>query len=330
MIVRVAGRTDKGCVRQNNEDAFAVSREAGLLVLCDGTGGHSAGEVASTLAVETVARLLLPDNRRALLAARPAIDGLTGEAAELVAAVRLANQRILADSSSKPERQGMVTTLSALKFGADGIVNLISVGDSRVYRWRAGVLSQLTRDHTYLNELLEDKELSAEEARTFKQKNVLTRALGSAPTAKVDVRVEAPTAGDIYLICSDGLYGPLADEVIARILSSDADDPDRAAADLIDAAKRAGGPDNITVTLAVVSDVQAPPVATLKLEVPDDNPNFAAREKALGGSLRCRAHQESVSRLWPVRRCCFSPPGYRSSFLPVTGPRAGDFREPQC
>jgi len=294
VLVELRGLTDIGRVRQNNEDTVVVDETAMMGIVCDGAGGHNAGEVASALASETLSRLLKRGSGKTLSTALPANPELTPAARNLVAAVRLANQRILAMASASAERRDMATTVAAMQFTADGTVNVANVGDSRVYRLRDGVLHQLTRDHTYLSDLLEDKEISPEEARTFRQKNLLTRALGTSPTVKVDVRSDAALAGDVYLVCSDGLYGPVDDESIAGILHSNREDPAIAAQMLVDEANRNGGPDNVTVVAAAVRD--APPatgVQPVKLEVPDNEAELPRREKALRRAFPMPRNPES-------------------------------------
>ena len=167
MRVDFHGLTDVGRVRQNNEDAFVIAGQDMLGIVCDGMGGHAKGEVASALATETLAGLLKHGQERTLASALPANPGMSPAARNLVAAIRLANQRILAMAGSGADQRGMGTTVAVMQFAADGIVSIAYVGDSRVYRLRGDVLPQLTRDHTYLSDLIEDKEISAEEAKTY-------------------------------------------------------------------------------------------------------------------------------------------------------------------
>ena len=294
MRVDFHGLTDVGRVRQNNEDAFVIDGQDMLGIVCDGMGGHAKGEVASALATETLAGLLKHGQERTLASALPANPGMSPAARNLVAAIRLANQRILAMAGSGADQRGMGTTVAVMQFAADGIVSIANVGDSRVYRLRGDVLLQLTRDHTYLSDLIEDKEISAEEAKTFRQKNVLSRALGTAPTVKVDVRSDAVQAGDIFLTCSDGLYGALDDEMIAGILHSSRDDLTVAAQTLIDEANRKGGPDNVTVVVAAVRDVPSTTsIQPVKLELQDSEAELPRREKALRRVFPMPRPQES-------------------------------------
>ncbi|HDQ99446.1 MAG TPA: serine/threonine-protein phosphatase [candidate division WOR-3 bacterium] len=211
MRVRVEALSDVGRVRPGNEDACLTEKEARLVAVCDGMGGHAKGEVASAMAVETLRRLALERPLKVLDSALPTADGIPSAAAELVAAVRLAHARIYATATALTDHHGMGTTVAAVRFGNDGSLAVVNVGDSRVYRFRDGTLSQLTRDHTFVSDLLEDNEITEEQARSFGQKNVLSRSLGTAPSVKVDLRLDTALTGDLYLLCTDGLTGPLDD-----------------------------------------------------------------------------------------------------------------------
>ena|GEM_PF-467901 len=283
MRIRVYGSTDTGRVRQNNEDSFLADKDGRLLVVCDGMGGHSKGEVASAVAVETIGRLMRDEHERILASARPVGPELTPDAAKLAAVVRLAGLRVYTISAGTASHRGMGTTLVALRFSEDGTIAIANVGDSRIYRLRDGRLSQLTRDHTFLNELLEDREISAEDARTFKQKNVLSRALGNSPIVKIDIRVDAALPGDIYLLCTDGLHGVLPNDTITDILCSRKADLRELTKALIDETNLLGGPDNVTAVVAAVDDSpSSTPVSPVKLELEDGEAQLARRQRALG------------------------------------------------
>ncbi|HEX7176752.1 MAG TPA: Stp1/IreP family PP2C-type Ser/Thr phosphatase [Pyrinomonadaceae bacterium] len=234
-------RTDKGCVRETNEDSgqmfrpadAAVLRERGVLVVvADGMGGHSSGEVASRMAVELVSRLYYE------------ADGDAQEA--LSGAVAEANRQIYAASQEDEGRQGMGTTCTALAL-LGGAAFAAHVGDSRLYMLRAGQIYQLTEDDSHVMELVRHGLISKEEARTHEDKNVILRALGTAP--EVEVSAVSPVEareGDYYLLSSDGLHDLVRDEEIARVLAGAAD-VHAAAEQLIALAKERGGHDNITV-----------------------------------------------------------------------------------
>jgi protein phosphatase len=166
----------------------------------------------------------------------------------LITGIKLANLRIYESAQRDPRQRGMGTTIVALFAVEDGVY-LAHVGDSRVYRMRDGKLEQLTEDHSLLNDYIKMKRLTPEEIANFPHKNVIVRALGMKDTVKVDTRLEQPRAGDTYLLCSDGLSGPVTDPDMAEILIG-ANDLKTAASRLIAKANENGGPDNITVVLA--------------------------------------------------------------------------------
>lgn len=238
MSIEMYGLTHPGRVRPHNEDAFAVDPERGLAVLADGMGGHQAGEVASELAVGTVVEEL-------------ATAGDDPPAA-LVEAVMEANRRILATADARPECRGMGATLVAL-WCRNGRFYATHLGDSRLYRLRGGVLEQLTEDHSLVQEMVRSGMLSEEEAMASFNKNLITQALGIELEIRPRVREGALQAGDLFLLCSDGLSDFVGDAQIAQTLTEDAD-LSAAATRLVDLANDAGGPDNITVVLVRSGD----------------------------------------------------------------------------
>lgn len=241
-----AARTDKGLVRGSNEDAFGTLPDEGMVVVADGMGGYSAGEVASQLAVDQVLRRLhktvLPDDDVPIvsLAAQEAIEA--------------ANLAIWRATDEAPELRGMGTTVVVGLFRPSELV-FAWVGDSRLYRMRGGRLTQLSRDHTLVQELV-DQELfgSIDEAKEAGVgENVLTRALGAEGPVMVDGSSEAIAVGDLYLFCSDGLNHMVEDAAISSALSEAWDSLDDQADALLALAYAAGGADNITVVLAKVT-----------------------------------------------------------------------------
>lgn len=229
--LRYAARSDRGLVRQNNEDsAYAGPR---LLALADGMGGHAAGEVASQIAIAALAQL---DEDQ------PGSD-LTGS---LHAVMDEANDLIASHIEAHPETDGMGCTLTALLF--DGRrVGMIHVGDSRAYLLRDGELTQITRDDTYVQSLVDEGKLSADEAHSHPRRSLILKALTGEPVEPTLVTREA-RVGDRYLLCSDGLSDPVSTDTIAETLRSDA--ADTAADRLVSLALRSGGPDNVTVVVA--------------------------------------------------------------------------------
>ncbi len=244
MIIDVAMRTDRGKVREHNEDAVGGDPTAGLLILADGMGGANAGEVASQLAVDLLVNQLVTDEE----APPPGSEAL-------LEAMRSVNQAILELSQQVPEYRGMGTTLVVGLFHRTGLT-YAHVGDSRLYRWRQGHLACLTSDHTLIQEMVDMGDfVSLDEARLAGvPQNMLTRAFGAEPEVAVDL-AECPIEnGDVFLFCSDGLTGMLNDQEIQAILQNEAEDLMEQADELIELACGRGGIDNISVILARVID----------------------------------------------------------------------------
>jgi len=249
----VAMASDTGHLRQNNEDAMAIDAALGLIVLADGMGGHNAGEVASNLAVSAVCTALAaghpdhadhPDRPVQLDHADPPPDQ------RLVAAIQRAHGAIHALAQTGPAYTGMGTTLVAALFSARQVC-VAHVGDSRLYRFRDGSLTALTRDHSLLEEMVAHGQYAREQARQLVKKNLLTRALGVEPAVEVDVQVLDTAAGDLYLACSDGLTDMIDDPAISACLQRGQHRPLQDLADaLVQAALIAGGRDNVSVVVA--------------------------------------------------------------------------------
>jgi PPM family protein phosphatase len=236
--ITAAGLTDRGSRRPRNEDALLIRSDVGLFAVADGMGGHAAGEVASGLAVAMLEQTLAP-----LLAhGAPPPDRLRRALAD---AVHSANAAILQRAAANPAEFGMGTTFTALAlFRRPGCV-IAHAGDSRAYLLRAGELRQLTEDHTWVREQVRAGLLTPELARRHPHANVITRALGTAPELAVDTCREALAAGDVLLLCSDGLTLHLEDAELRGLLDRPLPVP-RLADELVAAANRAGGLDNIT------------------------------------------------------------------------------------
>ena len=238
LALKYAARSDRGLVRQNNEDsAYAGPR---LLALADGMGGHAAGEVASQITIASLSQL---DEDQ------PGSD-LTGALATVMAE---ANDLIASHIDAHPETDGMGCTVTALLF--DGRrAGLLHVGDSRAYLLRDGALSQITRDDTYVQSLVDEGSLSADEAHSHPRRSLILKALTGEPVEPTTVTREA-RVGDRYLLCSDGLSDPVSFDTIAETLSTGncGDAADR----LVALALRSGGPDNVTVVVADVVTASA-------------------------------------------------------------------------
>jgi len=235
--VRGAGATDVGRVRQINEDRFLVDDD--LFVVADGVGGHQAGEVAAQTAVEAVQR------------------SMTQRTTEgLVAAVEQANQAVWQLSQTNREKRGMGTTLTAVALvseaGEDHLA-VANVGDSRAYLFQQGELMQLTEDHSLVEELVREGQITPEEAQVHPQRSIITRALGMEPRIEVDSWQLIPYRGDRIVLCSDGLTNEVSEARIASTLRQLAD-PEEAARDLVRQARANGGSDNVTVVVLEVVD----------------------------------------------------------------------------
>jgi serine/threonine protein phosphatase PrpC/CRP-like cAMP-binding protein len=255
--VTFAVLTDVGQQRDHNEDNYLVDKKLGLYVVCDGMGGHAAGEVASALAVRTFHEELKKNYEfvEDYVAGKTGVEKVTRRQVlkMLESAVNRASNRVHAEAQKDVAKRGMGTTLvSILVAGNQAFV--VWVGDSRIYLLRDGVLEQLTEDHTVFNELLKRKKLPREEIEKLPQKNAITRAIGVYEHTEPDSLIVDLVAGDRFLLCSDGLSGYFEDDVedLGRMMSV----PDEAAAvkSMIDAANTRGGKDNITAVLVAYGD----------------------------------------------------------------------------
>ena len=238
------GVTDPGCVRPQNQDAYTMEqldKNALLCVVCDGMGGAKSGNVASTMAVDAFTKEVLAGYK----------SGISFEqmGALMLAACKMANFVVYDQAQQAEEYRGMGTTLVAL-FVWGNYACGINIGDSRLYALTAQSIRQLSHDHSYVQYLIDLGKLTPEEARTSTNRNIITRAVGTAPVLEADiVPVDAGLVGQAtFLLCSDGLSGMITDAEMAAIVR-DADSLDAAVNALVDAANAAGGSDNITVVL---------------------------------------------------------------------------------
>ena len=252
--------TDVGRTREHNEDNYLVDKKLGLFVVCDGMGGHAAGEVASALAVRTIH----DEIRKEADLLRDYAEGASGGSKVskrdilnmLEFAVNRASQRVHAEAVKDSKKRGMGTTLVCLLvIGSQAFI--VYVGDSRIYMLRDGLLEQLTEDHTVYNELIKRKKMPREQVEQLAQKNAITRAVGVYEHVEPDTLVLDLTAGDRFLLCSDGLCGYFEDdqEGLGRRLGNP--DADAACKSLVLAANERGGKDNITSVIVTVGDVTA-------------------------------------------------------------------------
>jgi protein phosphatase len=247
-----AVRTDPGLRRSSNEDSYCTRADFGLYVVADGMGGHVAGEVASRLAVETIQTFIgetagADKNRTWPFPFEPEISL---EANRLKAAFKLANRQIANAMADSADLRGMATTASAVLVGKDSAC-VGHVGDSRVYALRAGQLTQITDDHSWVEEQVRAGTMTASAARQHPWRNVVTRALSGGSDPEIDTVELSPTPGERFLLCSDGLSGVVSHEAIAAILAGE-QDLDAICERLVAAANEGGGPDNITVLVLQV------------------------------------------------------------------------------
>ena len=246
--VTIACKTDLGRVRENNEDKFeyympeddgSLASRGLVFVVCDGMGGHAAGQIASELACKTFIDVYLH---------HPAAEA----DAALKAGVIAANRFVTDVSRAIPARRGMGTTLSSLVLLQDQVCT-VQVGDSRIYRLRNGELIQMTVDHTWVEEMARSGMMSREEAENHPRKHMLTRAIGAEGDVVPDVERHDLEPGDIYLLCSDGLINHVSDETIAQMLATHA--PSEAVWKLVGTALGNGGSDNCTVMVVRVDEM---------------------------------------------------------------------------
>ncbi len=250
--LRFAGDTNIGRKRDHNEDSIAMP-ESGerLAIVCDGMGGHASGEVASRLAVELIVDHFTETGKQQILTWPYKVDrDMRKDVNRMVTGIMLANLEIFERSQREQRFKGMGTTCVAQYFLDDHMI-IGHVGDSRCYRQRGTELTQLTEDHSLINDYIRMKRVTPEEAENWPHKNVIVRALGMKESVQVDIITEKPHVGDTYLLCSDGLTGMLKDDQIQHILMSERD-LDRAVERLIDAANEEGGIDNISCVIARV------------------------------------------------------------------------------
>ncbi|HVZ71723.1 MAG TPA: Stp1/IreP family PP2C-type Ser/Thr phosphatase [Polyangia bacterium] len=246
MRVRFAGDSNVGMKRAHNEDSFYLPESERLAIVADGMGGHASGEVASRLAVETIAGFFKATQEEQQLTWPFKMDkGHRYDVNRMITAIKLANLKIHEQAQKDPRCHGMGTTVVSALF-LDGALVVGHVGDSRLYRRREGTFEQITEDHSLLNDYIKMKHLTPEEIAAFPHKNVIVRALGMKDTVQVDVHIDTPRLGDVYIICSDGLSGMVKDEEIAEIATAERD-LDAVCEKLISTANQNGGLDNVTV-----------------------------------------------------------------------------------
>jgi len=249
LAIHASGKSDVGLVRKNNEDCIGFDLRNGIFVLSDGMGGQAAGEVASKIAVDTVMdyfRRRDEHDRRDKVVGRE-FAGVSGRANALANAIQLANQAIHSTAVSDPTKAGMGATIVALCIEGN-LFSIAHVGDSRIYLIRAGTIQRLTSDHSFVTEQVRRGMISQEEADHSTIKNVIVRALGSDETVEPDLADHELAAGDLLLLCCDGLTQRLSDDALMEAANRTAN-LDQACNGLIQAAKESGSDDNISCIL---------------------------------------------------------------------------------
>lgn len=250
--LEMATSSHPGQVRSNNEDSVLANPVLGLAVLADGMGGYNAGEVASSMATAVLGSEL----EHAFADRSPVSPVESGESwgrAALVDVIARTNAAIYQAAQSNPKFAGMGTTLVAVLFFDNQLV-VAHIGDSRLYRLREGSMTQLTRDHSLLQEQIDSGMLTAEEARYSQNKNLVTRAMGVEDTVEIEVHEHEALPGDLFLLCSDGLNDMVEDDEIELTLATLAANLPLCATQLVEAANDHGGRDNVSVILVKVKE----------------------------------------------------------------------------
>lgn len=237
-MAQIGFKSNTGVIRDNNEDACFVIPSHNVYVVADGVGGNNAGEIASRTCVRGVAEYV----------AAEAVEDCVDDQAiyeYFSRCLALVNDQIYQMGQKHKENKGMATTV-VIAYIRDNTAYVVNVGDSRAYLFRGGQISQITEDHTYVNELLRSGVITTEEAETHSHKNVITRAVGAEPEVKADFFQTALEKNDILMLCSDGLYGEVEEQKLVEILDKK-NTMSGTCSRLVDEAIRCGGRDNITV-----------------------------------------------------------------------------------
>jgi protein phosphatase len=270
----IAAATDVGKTRTVNEDFFYFSDALQLAIVCDGMGGLQGGATASRMAGKTF-RDAFGISDLAMLArlCDDVKEKLPSPLLKMAIGARLANRRVYLSGLDDRTLKGMGTTIAALTI-SENMVYLAHIGDSRIYLIRDSMLMQLTQDHSWINELLEDHDIKQDEVEQFRKKNVLTRALGTHPATKIDLQALPLQANDSFLLCSDGLFNALSEEQMLTILLEHGANLQTAADALVQSAKNADGSDNITAVLVTVNGKPAaePKQKPLSMVLPEEEP----------------------------------------------------------
>jgi protein phosphatase len=250
-MIEAFGKTDVGRRRKLNEDSFLVDPETNLYAVCDGMGGHNAGEVASRMAIEALDAFVQKSHREKEITWPYGLDAnLSFAGNRLKTAIKLANRKVFRAADNREDYTGMGTTVVAALVSEDErLLTVGSAGDSRCYVLRGGELKQVTTDDSWVSAAWAEGILSAEEIERHPLKNVITKAVGAKDSIEIDVVEHKLEPGDLVLICSDGLHSMINDQAIREVLVARGASLEEAAGGLIDAANEAGGRDNVSVVL---------------------------------------------------------------------------------
>ena len=248
MEIKAYGLTHVGRQRQHNEDSYLVADEAKLFLVADGMGGHAAGEIASRIAVDSISEFILHTKEDDGTWPHAYDEHFKRSTNRLMAAVRLANTRVLEAMRKDARLRGMGTTVVACL--ADGeTMSVAHVGDSRAYMIRNNQLQRITNDHSWVFEQVQAGMLTEAEAEKHPLRNVITRALGGALQVTPDASEIEVKEGDVFLLCSDGLTGMVPEDEILKVVTQSNDDLEKACQKLIEEANERGGLDNVTAIL---------------------------------------------------------------------------------
>jgi PPM family protein phosphatase len=256
MRISAIGLTDVGLQREHNEDTFRIVQQHGLYLVADGMGGHQAGDVASKMAADIIVSFFDSTQQEDATWPFPVDPHLTLEENRLTAAIKLANRQIFNLSHSEASLHGMGTTIVSITLLQEqNLAYIAHVGDSRAYRIRDGEITQVTRDHSLVNDYLNMMPDMPIEAMEVVPKNVITRALGMQESVVVDIGRKRIQPGDRFLLCTDGLSGMVPEARIKEVLKDvNGENIEARVRDLVQAANDAGGEDNITVIVVSLDE----------------------------------------------------------------------------
>jgi serine/threonine protein phosphatase PrpC len=250
-MIQVSGRSDVGRRRKLNEDSVVVAEDVGFFAVCDGMGGHNAGEVASGMAAETLAQFMRTSHATAFeqVAWTYGVDAaLSRDGNRIRTAIKLGNEKVFEAANASEECAGMGTTVVASLVSGD-VLTVGWAGDSRCYLLRDGKLTQLTRDDSWVSAAASEGILSADEIERHPLRNIITKAIGAREVIDVDIIEETLRPNDVVLLCTDGLHAMISDAQILECLQGAPNDLEATAIRLIDAANEAGGKDNVSAVL---------------------------------------------------------------------------------